>query len=529
MKNQFIYMFPKAKRFILAITVMIALSACNDFLTVPLESTVATSNFYKTASDFNMGLTGVYNVLTGRDGGDRYGSYFSGFLFLGRLGTDEMVILNDYVEKETDLRDYTYTPSHYYLSRTWYMQYRGIQRASVIIDRLLPADIGSASDKSRILGEAHFLRAFYYFQLVRYFGEVPIIKNEITDLNEMPTEKGSLTDVYGQIVADLKEAIQYLPVTNESGRAHYYAAKAMLGKVYLQMAGMPLQDSEAATLAVTELNDVISSGRFSLVENYYSLFDASNEHSSEYIFDIEFHNNGTNTCGGQVGTTDGVQNPASLYTSAIISTQEFYETFNPNDKRRNSIVQFMFEYDENKNLVKKDLSHEPVYYAYKFRHGLTPEDRGSTWINWSNPINFPVIRYSDVLLMYAEAEWRATGSVSVSALEGVNQVRRRGFEIDIYTPNPSVDLTVTSGTALENALIAERGYELHFEGQRWHDLVRFGKLQEAINSLNNDRTLTNTVVKAYENFNPNKHTIYPIPQDVIDTSNGKITQNPIWE
>ena len=163
--------------------------------------------------------------------------------------------------------------------------------APAIIDRLTDTDIGNESEKKRILGEAYFLRAFYYFHLVRLFGEVPIINHEVTDLTMVQTEKSSVAQVYEQIVSDLKLAIGNLPVSNANGRAHYYAAKALLGKVYLQMAGEPLEDSEAAALAEVELNEVIQSGRFELVKDYFSLFDASNEYSSEYLFDVEFATN----------------------------------------------------------------------------------------------------------------------------------------------------------------------------------------------------------------------------------------------
>ena len=270
------------------------------------------------------------------------------------------------------------------------------------------------------------------------------------------TEKSSVAQVYEQIVSDLKLAIGNLPVSNANGRAHYYAAKALLGKVYLQMAGEPLEDSEAAALAEVELNEVIQSGRFELVKDYFSLFDASNEYSSEYLFDVEFANNGTTTYGGQVGTIDGVQTPNNLYWSAVWSTQEFYETYDPADLRRDNIARFKYVYDDNQNLVKEDLSSEPIYYAYKFRHALTEEGRGPGWANWANPINFPIIRYADVLLMYAEAVWRAHEVPSPEALEYVNQVRRRGFGVDIKTPNEAVDLKMMDGDKFAEALLAER-------------------------------------------------------------------------
>ena len=350
--------YSRLGRFVVIAVAGCIFSACSDFLDVPLESTVATSNFYKTAEEFDMGLTGVYNMLLSAEwaNGDRYGSYFQGFLILGRVGTDEMIIPTNIDGNETELCNYTYTPSHRYISRTWYVQYRGIQRACVIIDRLTDTDIGNESEKKRILGEAYFLRAFYYFHLVRLFGEVPIINHEVTDLTMVQTEKSSVAQVYEQIVSDLKLAIGNLPVSNANGRAHYYAAKALLGKVYLQMAGEPLEDSEAAALAEVELNEVIQSGRFELVKDYFSLFDASNEYSSEYLFDVEFANNGTTTYGGQVGTIDGVQTPNNLYWSAVWSTQEFYETYDPADLRRDNIARFKYVYDDNQNLVKEDLS-----------------------------------------------------------------------------------------------------------------------------------------------------------------------------
>lgn len=502
-------------------------ASCSDFLDVPLESTVATSNFYKTADDFDMGLTGVYNMMLSAEweNGDRFGSYFQGFLILGRVGTDEMIIYNNINANETELGNYTYTPSQRYLSRTWYVQYRGIQRASVIIDRLTPVDIGSQSEKNRILGEAYFLRAFYCFHLVRLFGEVPVIDHEVTDLELVSTAKSSVADVYGRIVEDLKQAVELLPVSNANGRAHRYAAKAMLGKVYLQMAGEPLEDPEAAALAEEQLREVIDSGRFALVDDYFSLFDATNEYSSEYLFDVEFANNGTTAYGGQVGTTDGVQTPNNLYWTAVWSTQEFYESFDPADLRRDNIARFKYVYDADNNLVKEDLSAEPVYYAYKFRHALTEEGRGSGWANWANPINFPIIRYADVLLMYAEAVWRAHGAPTAEALECVNRVRRRGFGVDIRTPDPAVDLPMSGGEAFGEALLAERSFELCFEGQRWYDLVRFGKLEEGVKKL---AKYSSIATSQAANFQP-KHVIFPIPQDVIDASNGKIEQNPLWK
>lgn len=527
MKTLFKTLYSFVKRSTALVSSVCFLSSCSDFLDVPLESTVATSNFYKTVEEFDMGLTGVYNMMLSAEweNGDRFGSYFQGFLILGRVGTDEMLICNNINANETELGNYTYTPSHRYISRTWYVQYRGIQRASVIIDRLAATDIGSQSEKNRILGEAYFLRAFYCFHLVRLFGEIPVIDREVTDLELVQTRKSSVADVYGRIVGDLKNAIDMLPISNANGRAHYYAAKAMLGKVYLQMAGEPLQDPEAAALAEKELEDVISSNRFALQTDYFSLFDASSEYGTEYLFDVEFANNGTTTYGGQVGTMEGIQTPNNLYWGAVWSTREFYETFDPSDLRRDNIARFKYVCDADQNFVKEDLGAEQIYYAYKFRHALTEEGRGAGWANWANPINFPILRYADVLLMYAEAVWRAHGAPTTQALEYVNQVRRRGFGVDVKTAHPAVDLPMMSGDAFGDALLEERSFELCFEGHRWYDLVRFGKLEQGVKKL---AQYSGTATSQAQNFQP-RHVVFPIPQDVIDASNGRIEQNQLWK
>lgn len=164
-----------------------------------------------------------------------------------------------------------------------------------------------------------------------------------------------------------------------------------------------------------------------------------------------------------------------------------------------------------------------AYMLYPIRKFVT-KGREYTNIGY-NPVDVPIIRYADVLLMYAEAVWRAHEVPSPEALEYVNQVRRRGFGVDIKTPNEAVDLKMMDGDKFAEALLAERSFELCFEGQRWYDLVRFGKLEEGVKKL---AKYSSVATSQAQNFYP-KHVIFPIPQDVIDASNGKIEQNPLWK
>ena len=179
--------------------------------------------------------------------------------------------------------------------------------------------------------------------------------------------------------------------------------------------------------------------------------------------------------------------------------------------------------NENNGFMRNNKGGWETYFWRKF----VPEGdwNGAITNREHTPVNFPIIRYADVLLMYAEAVWRAHEVPSPEALEYVNQVRRRGFGVDIKTPNEAVDLKMMDGDKFAEALLAERSFELCFEGQRWYDLVRFGKLEEGVKKL---AKYSSVATSQAQNFQP-KHVIFPIPQDVIDASNGKIEQNPLWK
>lgn len=528
----------KMKYLAIAIFIICTAWSC-DFLETKVESNITTNNFFKTAEDFDMALTGVYYTFTSVEWNaqHRYGNYFTGFMYWGRIGTDECFVSSGN-NGEDYIGSYSYTPDQLFVEKVWFMQYLGIQRANVVIDRL-NAFSGSGisdSDRNRILGEAHFLRGWFYFQLARYYGEVPLVLDETTDISKLDTRKASLAEVYAQVISDYEKAEELLPSTNTTGHAYSLAATALKARAYLQMSGLPLQDKSAATLAAEACKKVIDSGKFSLVKDYFSQFDGLHEHNSEYIFDVEFDNTASSSLyGGQVGTTDGIPHTDNVYWCQVRSFPEMYNKFDEKDLRRGSVnkgghVEYNKTTGHAEILYEEGDDYSSQYWVYKFRHPLDKSDRGASWANWCNDVNFPIIRYADVLLMYAEAENRAKGAPSAEALEYVNQVRRRGFGKDISTPDSSVDLKMSSGTAFDEVILKERSLELCFEGHRWADLVRFGKLQEAFKSVGNDPTWIYTpYYQAAQNNCQAKHVIFPIPQSVIDASNGAIEQNPLWK
>lgn len=524
----------KAKTILTAVCAAMAAVSC-DFLETKVESNITTNNFFKNTSDFDMALTGVYYTFTSVewDAQHRYGNYFTGFMYWGRIGTDEAFVSSGNNGEEL-IGNYTYTPENLFVEKVWFMQYLGIQRANVVIDRLnsYTGDQVSDSDRARILGEAHFLRAWFYFQLARYYGEVPLVLNETTDISKLNTAKAPLADVYAQVIKDYEQAEELLPVDNTVGHATKYAATALKARAYLQMSGKPLEDKSAAELAAKACKEVIASGKYALVKDYFSQFDGKHEHNSEYIFDVEFDNTASNSLyGGQVGTVDGVPHEQNAYWAQVRTFKEMYDKFDPADLRRGAVNNgghVVVNKEGKAEMVMGDKDYEGNYWVYKFRHPLDKADRGETWANWCNNINFPIIRYADVLLMYAEAENRAYGSPTAESLECVNQVRRRGFGKDINTPDAGVDLPMSSGTAFDEVILKERSLELCFEGHRWADLVRFGKLQEAFQSVGLDEKFKPYYDPVRGNCT-SKHVIFPIPQSVIDASNGAIEQNPLWK
>lgn len=518
---------------------MLSAVSC-DFLETKVESNIITKNFFQSSADFDMALTGVYQTLisTEWNAQHRYGNYFLGFLYWGRVGTDEAWIISGN-NGEDAIGNYTYTPDNIFVEKVWYMQYLGIQRANIVIDRLnaFTDDGVLDAERSRILGEAHFLRGWFYFQLARYYGEVPLVLHETTDLANLNTTKASVGDVYAQAIGDYEKAEELLPDENAVGHAYKLAATALKARAYLQMAGV-LDDKDAAAKAVEACRIVIGSGRFALVEDYFSQFDGKHEHNSEYIFDVEFDNTtNNNNYGGQVGTNEGLPNTEKLYTTQVRTFPDMYDNWPDGDPRKGSInKEGHIESKNGVGTIIYDDTYERSYFIYKFRHSLIKAERGNNWIEWNNNINFPIIRYADVLLMLPEAEFRATGSISAEAWDGLNQVRRRGFGVPIMTANPGVDLVQGDATkedyyGLEPVLaqiLEERHWELCFEGHRWADLVRFGRLRERFSNVLKDDKFWGPYYDPYRTNCTEKHLFFPVPQSVIDASNGAIQQSELW-
>lgn len=401
-------------------------------------------------------------------------------------------------ERKVEMDELNWDASSINVSRFWNSSYIGINRANAVLDRVPAVDMNE-NMKSRILGEARFIRALMFFNLVRAFGDVPIREKETTDLN-ISWQREPSAEVYELIISDLELAKAALPENypaSEAGRATKGAAQALLAKVYITMAGEPLNDESKWALAVTELEAIINSGTYALFENYGDIFDVSLQNGMEHIFSIQFKKGGFNE--GSLYNTfwsprgNGGLTPLSGLED-IMAVPEFYETFRDDDIRKE--ITFLTQYvnPSTGDTVRYPSSALSVPACWKYF-----DPNGTGWRDNDN--NWLLLRYADVLLMYAEALNEVNNGPTEQAYEAINLVRERaGLE----------GLSGMDEQTFRQAVYQERSWELSYEGHRWYDLVRQGRFVE--------------VMSAY-GFDPDpRYTLFPIPIDQI-ILNPDIRQN----
>jgi hypothetical protein len=377
--------------------------------------------------------------------------------------------------------------------------YTGITRANYILEHKDNIDFVG---KDHILAEAKFLRAYYYFELVKYFGDVPLIIDKRIGIEEaLQIPRSPKAEVYAQIEKDFSEAAQVLnPIAAQKGRATKGAALAFLGKVYLYQNKF----SEAAST----FDEVINSGSYSLIPNYNDLFSVANENNSETVFDVQY----TGLEGGSYGCLICLEGNAAVGFQGIrqyngpvygdgnsynLPTQELYDAFSPIDPRRAATV---LDIDA---FIAAQPNASSITYAigagghtgfYNNKYIKRQGEIGLPDNDLTSPVNYRVMRYADVLLMAAEAHYQLGNSSQAQIL--VNQVRTRAG-----IPGISVNSI--------DKIYKERRYELSGEGLRFFDLVRTGQAADFI-----------------QGFVSGKHELFPIPQVEIDLAGGNWSQNP---
>ncbi|WP_199856277.1 RagB/SusD family nutrient uptake outer membrane protein [Lunatibacter salilacus] len=388
----------------------------------------------------------------------------------------------------------------------WTTYYRGIANANLAIEKIPEIEMDQAA-KNRLLGEARFLRAYYYYHLVRIFGQIPLITSVI-DLTspEMYPEPSTVDAVYNQIVEDLTIAETLgLPFKEVTGRVSMGAVKSMLSSVYMTMAGYPLQKgSEYYQLAANKANEVIQSGQFSLFESYSGLNTVELKNQVEHIFMIQYAAFILpNTVQQAILPYNRGISAYNAETGGIFANRDFIATFEEGDKRVQEKQFFYTEYTTRTN--RNESMPLGDYYLWKF---FDEEAQLSTT---SSGMNFPVYRYAEVLLTYAEAINEASGPTA-EAYQAVNLIRRRA-ELP--------DLSGLSKDEFRDAVLKERWHELCYENKTWFDMVR---LRQALNLETNE---FEPYVGHQFSYGPTvtaRELLFPIPTAEI-RNNTKLTQN----
>lgn len=475
-------------------TVLFFATGCDDYVDIDPQYAIDADNYFITPEDYNKALTGAYDLLQT--------SYLS--VWIGEIASDNSIAGG---ESTTDTEGLHQIDAMKHggvnaeLRNIWRYMYAGITRVNYIFEHRNNLDF---ADKERIFGEASFLRAYYYFELVKFFGDVPLVVDRRLGFEEVSSlPRTPKSEVYAQIEIDLKHAADVLDWTSSvKGRVTKGAALSLLGKAYLYQNKF----TEAADI----LDQVIQDGPYALFNDFSTLFRKDSENNSETVFDIEYVGiqGGSYDCfvcleGNAAVGFHGIRGyDGPIYedgNSYNLPTQNLVDAFEPGDPRLEASVldieAFVAEYPEAKYV--KGAGGHTGYYNKKYLK--RKDELGLPDTDLTSPVNHRAIRYADVLLMAAEAHNRKPGANDGLARQYLNEVRDR---VDM----PAV---AASGEALTEAIYHERRVELSGEGLRFFDLVRTGKAAAAI-----------------EGFKVGTHEVFPIPQAEIDLAGAGWDQNP---
>jgi hypothetical protein len=438
---------------IITLASVLVTSCSEEFLELEPKDVLNGDNYYKTESQFEEALVGVYAKLQGQ-----VGFYFelsewrSDYLDLAAptAGTQDRYNLNKFID----------TPTNGLVEDAWANYYNGILRCNLLIENIGDATFDEVK-KAQIEGEARFIRALTYFNIVRLWGAAPLILKSVSPEEALQIGRSPIESLYESIEADLDFAIENLSNTADLGRVKSNAAKALMGKVLLT------QSKYAA--AETVLKEVI--GFYGLTNTIAEVFDPENESNSEIIFSIRFE---ASLIGEGHGYWFGVGDVTiSPYTDKLETT------FEPGDNRLS-----MVDY-----LLTSDNEYVPGKYFAARENNQTDND-------------FIVLRYADVLLMLSEAINAQGYQASGEAYTYLNEVRARAGLADLTSTQLSDQSTFKA------AILLERFKEFPLEGHRWFDLVRFNAVNDEI--VGNIIGVTSV---------PNFRLLYPVPNTEYEKMN----------
>lgn len=493
-------------------------TGCDDFLKEEDPSNIAPGTFFTQPDHAEAAVYGIYENF--RFLSDGAGIFVSNFQMLDALsGTAETE-----TGQNSDLNNmlgFSYTGDNLLLSQWWRQLYEGIGNANLAINRIPTIPLIQPADAQKWVGHAKFLRALHYFYLVRLWGDVPLITEPILDWQDpnVTAPRTSAADVYALIESDLLEAeAAGFPMTDATGLASQTAVKSLLARVYLTMAGQPLNKTEYYEKAATKAKEVIDYAtanptKVALFASYDELHSTSTENVMEHIFMVQYAagianagfqdkflpNNTNITASGEVGTT--------------VPTASFLASYEPGDKRTVEKGFYFKEYFLSAGTGAPITLNR--FYVYKHFDVVANGKPGATGTGNSG-LNYPLIRYADVLLIYAEAQ-NEVGGPTVDAYNALKLIRDRA---GLATP----DIGTFSQSTFREAVWRERWHELSFEGITWFDMLRLRKVYD---------TATDTFIE-FEGASLNgttlqsKHLLLPLPAADFRNNPNLQPNNPGW-
>ena len=506
----------------LAFGILLAAGACGDkaFLTEAPFDFVGPTNFYKTKEDALAAINGVYASLENTSGGNYYGGLF---VMLVEFPTEMQTPYLSAANERSLIDNYTFTPSHNYIYQSWVNAYAAINRANAVIARVPGMQIDTTL-RSRIVGEARFLRALNYFNLVRLFGGVPILTRETTSLDSLRRPRGSASETYGLIVQDLQEALRVLPKAGaygggDAGRASHGAAATLLAKVLLQRAATGAGAAADYAAALTVLRDIDANEGYALVTNFGDLFDAKHKLNPEVIFDIQCMRAPGVGCHISNQVAPRSSNYGTAQNGSFTAEQPFFDAFTSGDKRRGVTWQLSFV-----NKAGQTVTWDATQSASKPYGADTPYMRKflDSLSTGNDDPNYIILRYADNLLMESEAINETSGPTLAYA--GINAVRQRAGLAPLVAG--------LSKQAFKDSLFAQRRLELAMEGpngyfdsqRNWDWAKARVEASMALGQATGFRT--SKYPKAQVTIT-DKFRLMPIPQRAIDL-NSLLTQNQGW-
>ena len=529
---------------------LLASGSCSLLDTEP-EDFVTPSLYYNNETEMNTALNGVYATLAST-------TLYGGNL-LGRMGISADLGYESYSSDYGTVGDYDVSPSDAKILNYWRDLYNGSGRAIMLIKYIDKPNLDKAT-RDNIYGQALFLRAYYYFMLVVRFHNIPLILTVPEDGNRESVQipQSDIRDVYLQIIRDMEEAaplVRTAAELNSPGRVSQSTVYGMLARVALNMAGYPVYEPGMYAKAKEYAQKVIDTGTHALNPSYEELFLTYIQDRydvAESLFEVEFwgNNEGTyTTVAGMVGRNNGIyctgrtalpdgQTLIEKYGYSIATTRAtpyFYNLFGAGDLRRDWTIA-PFNYDSATGEKEDAGSNYWIRSCGKFRREMDlSTDRSGNYTS----INFPLLRYADVLLMWAEGVAADPSNNNeeelAQAYEYVNQVRRRGYGLDIHTPSEVADLESAGKSFLLDNIKEERARELGFELLRKDDLVRWGdfgaqmryvkQLADAIPDSYTSSYYANA--KRYYNSATDRDEIWPIPTYELGI-NRRLVQNTGW-